>query len=1538
MKKKYVCGRLLAGILVLALATSSMPVMGTVHAEEIITYADGTYTGTAAGRNGDVSLSVTLKDGRVEHVEESTQRETSWAWNKAKAVIDSINEKKPGLAEIDEIDGVSGATISSNAIKNAAKDAFAQAEKHEEKQPEEPETPTEPENPETPDNPEEPTNPEDPKEPENPETPEKPEEPEVVDINGAGTWDDPYRIGNTKQLQQFAKNVDEGNSYAGEYVALTADIDLSEVENFNSIGTEDGFNIFAGTFDGKEHSILNMTIKAESVSDEGLFTALKANAVVKNLKITNATVEAKPDFSLNAGILAGDVKKAAGINNCHVSGVIKVSSDSNPITVGGIVGNMGLKSELANCSSRVDITVNSVEGVTVDAGDIAGLTKMNAKILNSSAQGSISAGDNSKVNAGGIVGTAMGIVKNVVSSVSVNSSGVAASVIGNLDSFGKAEDLYSNGPQLKAVGNTEDVAETEISVEKLNQNISKLHQSYPSVDFYRWEEVAGTFATGEAQWYETAVDTSIFEGGSGTAEDPYRISTKEQLVAFAKSLDTEILYDGKYVSLTEDIDISDIANWEPIGGSQFAFNGTFDGNGHTIKGLREGTQENPRMLSKNLDDFSNALGLFGTLGVNAVIKNINLTDVAMYAYRDDASFVGGIVGYMQGYSDGGSFKGAVIDNCFVQGTIVSTTHEKNAYVGGIAARQYKGAIINCHTDVDLKSTVEYGESIASVGGITGMTNRGLVANCYSTGKYFGSMVRDIENEIEGMSAVGTLVGVDAGDMVNCYGGGDVISEHYSIYTGAITGWVTGIGKAYQSYFDIDKAMTIAGRQESEAQAYGTKTVGGINEEGEAYEGGVVDMLESYNSDSYKGLADKLNGNFEKFGVNINKYGLNADSLKKWEYKNGVVTFSDEFANANYVQPEAEKVPVVEIVMKDGVWYGRDNGANVTVKIEVKDNEIISEEILTGSKEDAENYAKALSRAKDKAIYGDTTGYGRADVSKFAGGKGTKNSPYLVATEDQLRYIAEAINADETWDNVYFKQTKDIALSDKDWMPIGFAIKAKIKGDPILYSAYPFRGHFDGGNHTITGMHIGSKLNPASMYTAAMFGFIGGDYETNLTYGDDVLKAELSNIHLRDIYINNEVPFDTYAAGLVGTGQNGVFIDNCSVTGKISVKADDIACRGAGLCASMLRGEVTNSWTDVDISAITEEGDVYAGGMFSVTNRINVLNCYALGDLYGTANTNNKVHIGGFTGMAGGFQYNCYAKGNVTSNRPTVDIGIMDGRIANIAYDRNCYFNTDAKMVENGVKIDAVYTGADGTGSSKDVTFGKTEKELASADFAKLLNSNVKKVATELVAADEELGGIMSIYYTRGVAGLKNWSAKDGVVSLANKASAGESTYSGESQSSDDNSSNTSNASQGVSGALAKSNTADASKTAEVKQAELAKVGAITSNSKVEAKGVKKKAVSSNQPVVKSADNSSEDAVAEPVTEDKKVEDSQSEDEVSTEMEEDSSEKVIEDEEVALAAEASKNDSNAFIWIIAILIVLAIAAAGFFTYRKINTKN
>ena len=71
-----------------------------------------------------------------------------------------------------------------------------------------------------------------------------------------------------------------------------------------------------------------------------------------------------------------------------------------------------------------------------------------------------------------------------------------------------------------------------------------------------------------------------FAGGKGTKDDPYIISNAAELAYFSESVKTNY-YDGKYISLTADIDLGG-KEWAPIGGYYHCFKGTFDGDGHTV--------------------------------------------------------------------------------------------------------------------------------------------------------------------------------------------------------------------------------------------------------------------------------------------------------------------------------------------------------------------------------------------------------------------------------------------------------------------------------------------------------------------------------------------------------------------------------------------------------------------------------------------------------------------------------------------------------------------------------------------------------------------------------------------------------------------------------------------------------------------------------------------------------------------------------------------------------------------------------------------
>lgn len=228
---------------------------------------DGTYTGTGTGRNGDITLSVTIADGKITQIENISNKETPKYWAEAVKLFDSILAANG----TDGVDAVSGATLSSDGILAAVDDALAKAS---------------------------------------------------TQLSGSGTEEDPYVISSAAQLQAFAALVDAGNTYAGQYVALGADIDLSGVDNWNPIGAEAKSDtcldkLFAGTFDGRGHTVSGLKIRVADAASEtnvGLFSTLGNTAVVKNLNLTDADIDltgTADSVQCRAGILAGDTVNAA---------------------------------------------------------------------------------------------------------------------------------------------------------------------------------------------------------------------------------------------------------------------------------------------------------------------------------------------------------------------------------------------------------------------------------------------------------------------------------------------------------------------------------------------------------------------------------------------------------------------------------------------------------------------------------------------------------------------------------------------------------------------------------------------------------------------------------------------------------------------------------------------------------------------------------------------------------------------------------------------------------------------------------------------------------------------------------------------------------------------------------------------------------------------------------------------------------------------------------------------------------------------------
>ena len=221
----------------------------------------------------------------------------------------------------------------------------------------------------------------------------------------------------------------------------------------------------------------------------------------------------------------------------------------------------------------------------------------------------------------------------------------------------------------------------------------------------------------------------------------YTVTSADGLMNIA-----ELVNGGKTdinITLDTDIDLTG-KEWTPIGtGYSNKYTGTFDGGGHTIKGLTVTTN----------DQF---VGLFGSIGYAGTVKNVMMEDVQITSNRS-SGFAGGVAGY----SDG------TIENCSVSGSVSGTV-----YVGGVVGAQLGGSITGCSSSATVKGTVD-------VGGVAGQTNSSATLTaCYATGNV------TLEIAPKKNIAGGGLVGMNAGSsLLACYATGNVTS------TGSSTGYM-----------------------------------------------------------------------------------------------------------------------------------------------------------------------------------------------------------------------------------------------------------------------------------------------------------------------------------------------------------------------------------------------------------------------------------------------------------------------------------------------------------------------------------------------------------------------------------------------------------------------------------------------------------------------------------------------------------------------------------------------------------------------------
>ncbi len=560
--------------------------------------------------------------------------------------------------------------------------------------------------------------------PTNPGNPIDPDEP----FDGSGTAQDPYKITSKDDLEKLRDLVNDGKDYEGIHFKVTADINLegSGQDPWTPIGTAE--HPFKGTLDGNGKTVSGLHINDGTKDNQGLFG-------VNGGTIENLTVAGTVTGKDNVGGIAGTNTAAGTVKGCTSN--VTVTGENN---VGGIAGK-----------NEGTITGGTNNGTVTGTGTgVGGIAGRNDGTLDGDTNTAPVTG---KDDVGGIAGTngTNGTVEGCTNSGNVTVSGDGDSTPGAI------------------IGNNQNTSPDAVKddyyqkTDSTNKDLSGIGEGTGA-----GEDPAGITSGQTPTNPGNPIDPDEPFDGSGTAQDPYKITSKDDLEKLRDLVNDGKDYEGIHFKVTADINLEGSGQdpWTPIGTAEHPFKGTLDGNGKTVSGLHinDGTKDNQGLFGVNGGTIEN-LTVAGTVTGKDNVGGIAGTNTAAGTVKGCTSNVtvtgennvGGIAGKNDGTITGGTNSGSVA------GTGTGT--------GGIAGN-------NNGTLGGNKNTAPVtGKN--DVGGIAGTNGtNGTVEGCTNSGNVTG----------EGGNAPGAIIGNNQNTSP------DAVKDDYYQKTESTNKDLTGIGE------------------------------------------------------------------------------------------------------------------------------------------------------------------------------------------------------------------------------------------------------------------------------------------------------------------------------------------------------------------------------------------------------------------------------------------------------------------------------------------------------------------------------------------------------------------------------------------------------------------------------------------------------------------------------------------------------------------------------------------------------------------------
>ena len=300
----------------------------------------------------------------------------------------------------------------------------------------------------------------------------------------------------------------------------------------------------------------------------------------------------------------------------------------------------------------------------------------------------------------------------------------------------------------------------------------------------------------------------------------------------------------------------------------------------------------------------------------------------------------------------------------------------------------------------------------------------------------------------------------------------------------------------------------------------------------------------------------------------------------------------------------------------------DKGSNTYTAIVAPQSVAAGTTFITCTFTNGKTFVYKMKNATDWQAGGEYTYTVSLAAAKDLGYTIESNGSYTVTSADGLMNIAKLVNGGKSDINITLDT--DIDLTGKDWTPIGTDYDNSYKGT------------FDGGGHTITGLTFTTN----DKY-AGLFGYLNR-------------AGTVKNVVMKDVQITNNRSWSAFAGGVAGYSWGT--IENCSVSGSVS---------GTVYVGGVVGAQIDGSITGCSSSA-TVKGMVDVGGVAGQTNSSATLTaCYATGNVTIEINPTKNIAGGSLVGMnAGSSLLACYATGNVTSTGSSTGYMHIGGFLGN----------------------------------------------------------------------------------------------------------------------------------------------------------------------------------------------------------------------------------------------------------------------------------